>query len=159
MTLWFNISKHWKIFICLSASQSVCLSICLSLFLSLSMRVCMFQFSLSLCLYLSVLLSLSVCLCLCLSVSRQGATATIILLISHEQYFAYTSRAIDSVINCNTLNTTHFSPGKLCMCDRPHSCVSRLQGFIELFAPGGQKAKLHSHTTFLMNKYMSYTNK
>ena len=30
--------------------------------------------------------------------------------------------------------------------------VSRFQSFIELFAPGGYKAKLHSHTTFLMNK-------
>ena len=32
---------------------------------------------------------------------------------------------------------------------------TRLQGFIELFAPEGSKAKLHSHTTFLMNKYMN----
>ena len=37
--------------------------------------------------------------------------------------------------------------------------VSRFQGFIELFAPGGWKAKLHSHPTFLMYKYMSSTNK
>ena len=35
----------------------------------------------------------------------------------------------------------------------------KVQGFIELFAPGGQKAKLHSHTTFFMNKYMSITRK
>ena len=36
---------------------------------------------------------------------------------------------------------------------------SRFPGFIELLAPGGYKVKLHSHTTFHMNKYMSSTNK
>ena len=39
------------------------------------------------------------------------------------------------------------------------SQIGKYQSFIEPFAPGGQKAKLHSHTTFLMNKYMSTTNK
>ena len=40
-----------------------------------------------------------------------------------------------------------------------YNVYTRFQGFIELFAPGGQKAKLHSHTTFFMNKYMITTNK
>ena len=41
----------------------------------------------------------------------------------------------------------------------PTSRFEGFQGFIELFAPGGSKAKLHSHTTFLMNEYLSSTNK
>ena len=36
------------------------------------------------------------------------------------------------------------------------NCV---QGSIELFAPGGYKAKLHSRKTFLINKYSSTNNK
>ena len=47
---------------------------------------------------------------------------------------------------------------------RPVGSVSEHSGvkvsrFIELFALGGYKTKLYSHRTFLMNKYMSTTNK